>query len=52
MIVSDVGRTTSGSVNALAGRNFPSASVSNRVWVTHSASLPKPSTCSASLAKK
>jgi hypothetical protein len=52
MIVSDVGRTTSGSSSWLAGSgtSLPSLATS-RWWVTTAHSLAKPSTCSASFSR-
>ena len=51
MIVSEVGLTTSGSVNGLAGTIFPSAFNLETVCVTTAHSLAKPSTCAASFCK-
>src|SRR2546430_10967308 len=57
MMVSDVGRTTSGSSSAEVGStavaSFPCLPVAlRRVWVTTATSFANPSTCSASFARK
>jgi hypothetical protein len=53
-MVSDVGRTTSGSSSFEAGSTIssPSGPWIRRVWVTSAISLAKPSTCLASRAMK
>ena len=53
MMVSEVGRTTSGSSSSASGSttSLPSTAFS-RWWVTTAISLAKPSTWLASLAKK
>ena len=53
MMVSDVGRTISGSSSLASGSGCSSPSIIfSRWWVTTAISLAKPSTCSASLAMK
>ena len=54
MMVSDVGRTTSGSSSfeSGSGTSPPSASAISRECVTTAISLAKPSTCFASFAMK
>ena len=51
MIVSEVGRTISGSGSSAAGCSLPSSPCSSRWWVTTAISLAKPSTCLASSSK-
>ncbi len=50
MMVSDVGRTTSGSSSSPVGTSLPSLA-SSRWWVTTAHSLAKPSTCAASFSR-
>ncbi len=53
MMVSEVGRTISGSSSSAVGSGCSLPSISfSRWWVTTAISLAKPSTCSASLAMK
>src|SRR2546422_4409611 len=57
MIVSDVGRTTSGSSSSEAGSGITACAPAfpvalSRVCVTRATSLANPSTCSASFARK
>ena len=52
MIVSLVGRTTSGSSSSPAGISLPPGPASRRWCVTTAHSLAKPSTCSASFSRK
>jgi len=51
MIVSDVGRTISGSSSSPAGSSLPSLPGASRWWVTTAHSFANPSTCSASFWK-